>query len=54
MSSRLAFAAALIPMMLSAEEATMNATIQIQLGTSGNCAERKAVPMSQMTIGRKK
>ena len=54
MSSRLALAAALMPMTLRIEVMMMKPTIQIQFGTPGNLAERKAVPMSQMTMGRNK
>ena len=32
----------------------MKPTIQIQFGTPGNLADRKAAPMSQITMGRKK
>jgi hypothetical protein len=52
--SRLAAAAVLIPMMLRAEVITMKPTIHSQVGTPGNLAERKAAPISQMTMGRKK
>src|SRR5664280_1479080 len=54
LSLRQVFHAALIPMRFSAEVMTMKATIQIHVGTPGNFADRKAAPMSQMTMGRKK
>ncbi len=54
MRSRVALAAALIPMTLRIEVVMMKPTIHIQFGTPGNFAERNAAPMSQMTMGRKK
>jgi hypothetical protein len=54
MRSIVALAAALIPITLRIEVMMMKPTIHVHFGTPGNLAERKAAPMSQMTMGRNK
>lgn len=54
MRSMLTLAAALIPITLRIEVMMMKPTIHVHFGTPGNLAERKAAPMSQMTMGRNK
>lgn len=54
MRSIVTLAAALIPITLRIEVMTIKPTIHVHFGTPGNLAERKAAPMTQMTIGRNK
>ena len=53
-SSRLTFAATLMPRTFNAVVSAMNSTIHSHVGTPGNWRCRKDAPISQITIGRKK